>query len=76
MSRSMEDGVETIIEGIVDAAALDATGWHVADWKTDAVDDAVWVGRHERYTRQVEQYVRTLASLSGRPASGVVERIR
>ena len=75
MSRSMEDGVETIVEGIIDAAALGANGWHVTDWKTDFVDDAGWATRRERYTRQVEAYVRALASLSGHPAIGVVERI-
>lgn len=75
MSRSMEDGVETIVEGIIDAAALGANGWHVTDWKTDSVDDAGWATRRERYTRQVEAYVRALASLSGHPAVGVVERI-
>jgi ATP-dependent helicase/nuclease subunit A len=76
MSRSTDTGIETITEGIVDAAALGANGWHVADWKTDAVDDASWASRRERYTRQVDAYVRALASLSGRPAAGVVERIR
>jgi ATP-dependent exoDNAse (exonuclease V) beta subunit len=75
MSRSTENGVETIVEGLIEAAALGANEWHVVDWKTDSVDDAGWSVRRERYTRQVEAYVRALASLSGHPASGVVERI-
>jgi ATP-dependent helicase/nuclease subunit A len=76
MHRTMDDGVETLTEGIVDAAVLHPDRWHVVDWKTDSVDDAGWTARRERYTQQVEAYVRTLSSLSGRPAAGVVERIR
>jgi ATP-dependent helicase/nuclease subunit A len=76
MSRATEDGVEVVTEGIVDAAALGPDGWHVVDWKTDSADDAAWASRRERYERQVDAYVRTLASLSGRPAVGSVQRIR
>jgi ATP-dependent helicase/nuclease subunit A len=68
-------GVETITEGVIDAAALGPDGWRVVDWKTDLVSNATWDARHTRYARQVDAYVEMLAWLSGKPAEGRVERV-
>jgi len=46
------------------------------DWKTDGADDAAWQRRREQYQRQVDQYARALARLTGVPASGRVVRLR
>jgi ATP-dependent helicase/nuclease subunit A len=75
MCRSENAGVETITEGVIDAAVLEPAGWRVVDWKTDIVDDAGWVVRHERYSRQVDAYVKMLTSLTGQAAEGLVERV-
>ncbi len=75
MRRTMEQEVETITEGVVDAAALGPDGWQVVDWKTDDVDEALWSSRQAGYSKQVEAYVEMLVSLSGKPAQGSVERV-
>ncbi|HUQ45127.1 MAG TPA: UvrD-helicase domain-containing protein [Gemmatimonadaceae bacterium] len=76
MRRTMDDGVETITEGVIDAAALGLTGWRVVDWKSDVVDDAGWAARQEKYARQVDSYVKMLVALTGHEAKGVVVRLR
>jgi ATP-dependent exoDNAse (exonuclease V) beta subunit len=75
MRRHENAGVETITEGVIDAAALGADGWRVVDWKTDVVDDAGWAARHEKYARQVDAYVEMLVSLTGKCGTGMVERV-
>ena len=75
MRRTEHDGVETITEGVIDAAALGPSGWRVVDWKSDVVDDAGWAGRREKYARQVDAYVQMLVALTGHPAEGVVARL-
>lgn len=75
MGYGMVDGVETITEGVIDAAVLGPDGWTVADWKTDAVDDATWAKREGNYARQVTAYAELLAALSSQPATGRVERV-
>jgi ATP-dependent helicase/nuclease subunit A len=65
-----------LLEGVVDAASLGSGGWTVVDWKTDGVDDEGWRARAAQYARQVEAYAEILSALSGRPASGAVERVR
>ena len=67
MRRTEEDGVETITEGVIDAAVLGQNGWRVVDWKTDDVS--------ERYTRQVDAYVEMLSAITGMAGSGTVERL-
>jgi ATP-dependent helicase/nuclease subunit A len=69
------DGVETITEGKIDAAALGPDGWRVVDWKSDVVDDAAWLDRSAKYRRQVAAYVQLLTELSGQTAVGSVERV-
>ena len=75
MRRTEVDGVETITEGVVDAAALGPDGWRIVDWKTDNVDDAGWAGRQKRYARQVDAYTKLLSELSGMAATGTLERL-
>jgi ATP-dependent helicase/nuclease subunit A len=75
MSRVERDGVETILEGVIDAAVLGDAGWRVVDWKSDVVDAAGWAAREARYAHQVDAYSLMLAALSGRPATGAVERL-
>ena len=76
MRRTEQDGIETVTEGIVDAASVGLDGWHVLDWKTDLADGAEWTERHEHYSRQVDAYVQMLVSLTGEPGQGAVERVR
>ena len=76
MRRTESAGVETITEGVIDAAVLGPNGWRVVDWKSDDVDDAGWNARHETYARQVDAYVKMLASLTGEGGTGSVERVR
>jgi ATP-dependent exoDNAse (exonuclease V) beta subunit len=76
MRRSERDGVETVTEGIIDAAAIGPDGWHVLDWKTDLAEGADWADRHARYTKQVDAYVQMLVSLTGQAGQGAVERVR
>jgi ATP-dependent exoDNAse (exonuclease V) beta subunit len=72
MRRTEQDGVETVTEGIVDAATLAPDGWRVLDWKTDLAEGSEGGERHERYSRQVDAYVQILVSLTGEPARGTV----
>ncbi len=75
MASAERDGVETITEGVIDAAAVGPDGWSVVDWKTDVVDDAGWSARYERYGRQVEEYAKVIGGVSGQPVEGRVERV-
>ena len=76
MRRSESDGIETVTEGIIDAAVIGPDGWRVVDWKTDEVEGDEWTERHERYTQQVDAYVQMLMSLTGQAARGTVERVK
>jgi len=62
----------TMVEGTVDLAFLDGGaeegGWTVVDFKTDADVASV----EERYRVQVAWYVHAVATLTGRPARGVL----
>jgi len=69
LSLPLDDG--TLIEGVVDAAFEDDTGWTVVDFKTDVELDA----RLEDYRAQVRLYVRAVAAATGRPARGVLLRV-
>jgi ATP-dependent helicase/nuclease subunit A len=76
MRRTENDGVETVTEGVIDAASIGPEGWRVLDWKTDLAEGAEWGDRHARYTKQVDAYVQMLVSLTGHAGSGSVERVR
>ena len=71
-----ENGVPQLVEGVIDAVARIDGAWSIMDWKTDGADDAAWQQRQEQYQRQVDQYARALARLTGVPASGRVVRLR
>jgi len=63
------DGV--VVEGVVDAAFVDAGGWTVVDFKTD-VEVA---GRVEEYRRQVRLYAEGVGRATGGRARGVLLRV-
>jgi ATP-dependent exoDNAse (exonuclease V) beta subunit len=75
LHTSDADG-ELITEGVIDAAALSPQGWFVVDWKTDAVAEHTWQERLVRYTRQVEEYVAILSTVTGQKGDGIVERVK
>jgi len=57
----LEDG--TLIEGVVDLAFREATGWTVVDFKTDARPDS-----HPRYAAQLRLYCAAITAATGLPA--------
>ena len=63
------DGV--VVEGVVDAAFVDAHGWTVVDFKTD-VEVA---GRLQEYRRQVASYAEGVGRATGARVRGVLLRI-
>ena len=64
-------GPGRLIEGIVDLAFEDESGYTVIDFKTDReVDGAI-----DRYRRQVQIYAAAIAAATGRPARGVLMSI-
>jgi ATP-dependent exoDNAse (exonuclease V) beta subunit len=69
ISLLLGDG--TLVEGVVDAAFEDDTGWTVVDFKTDVELDA----RLDEYRAQVRIYVRAVSAATGRPARGVLLRV-
>ena len=75
MRASDRDGVETIAEGVIDAVTGSEGGYRIVDWKTDVADDAAWATREVTYARQVETYAEMLATLTGTPVSGRLERV-
>ena len=59
----LEDG--TLVEGRVDLAFRDETGWVVVEFKTDSADQ-------QRYRRQLRLYATALTQATGLPARGVL----
>jgi ATP-dependent helicase/nuclease subunit A len=66
----------TLIEGVLDAAALTNDGWIISDWKTDTAGDVAWTNRLAKYEQQVDQYAKILSALTGHSARGTVRRVR
>ena len=66
VSLKLEDG--TLAEGVIDLAFLDADGWVVIDFKTDAELEA----HRAEYESQVSVYLRAIAKATGKPARGVL----
>jgi ATP-dependent exoDNAse (exonuclease V) beta subunit len=60
----------TLIEGVIDLAFEDDTGWLVLDFKTDEE-----LRGDTRADRQVGLYAAAVSHATRRPASGVVVRI-
>jgi ATP-dependent exoDNAse (exonuclease V) beta subunit len=69
VTMTLEPG--TIVEGVVDLAYDDGTGFVVVDFKTD-VEIAAGL---ERYRRQVQIYAAAIRAATGRPARGVLLRV-
>ncbi|MGZ6124856.1 MAG: PD-(D/E)XK nuclease family protein, partial [Myxococcales bacterium] len=61
----LEDG--TLLEGVVDLAFRDASGWTVVDFKTDAQP-----GSHPQYAAQLHLYCAAITAVSGLPAHGTL----
>src|SRR5262249_43130863 len=61
----------TLVEGIADAAFVDADGWTVIDFKTDRELGA----RLADYRRQVALYAEAVARATGQRARGVLLRV-
>jgi ATP-dependent helicase/nuclease subunit A len=70
-----EPVAQVVTEGVIDAAALDAHGWQIVDWKTDLVSDDEWRRRLSAYEAQVRTYAEILTLLTGARAQGVIERV-
>ena len=68
---SLIDDDGTLVEGVVDLAFHDGSGWTVVDYKTD-VELAAHTGI---YSRQVALYARALAAATGQPARSVLLRV-
>ena len=66
----MPDGV--LVEGIVDLAFEETSGWTVVDYKTDR---ELAGGGQEQYDRQVRLYATAIARATGRPARAVLVRV-
>jgi ATP-dependent exoDNAse (exonuclease V) beta subunit len=60
-----------IIEGFVDLAFADESGFVVVDFKTDRELD----GSVDRYQRQIRIYAAAIAAATGRPARAVLMRV-
>lgn len=69
----VDEGVTTIVDGVIDLAFKEKEGWVIVDYKTDAIaDPAVWNQRTELYRRQVNLYADYWEQLTGET---VVERV-
>ncbi|MBS1151528.1 MAG: ATP-dependent nuclease, subunit, partial [Myxococcaceae bacterium] len=66
VSLRLEDG--TLAEGVIDLAFLEAEGWVVIDFKTDAELE----GHRAEYESQVSVYLQAIAKATGKPARGVL----
>jgi ATP-dependent exoDNAse (exonuclease V) beta subunit len=70
-----------ILEGVIDAVGTNTAAdtnvapWHIADWKTDTVDDAQWATRATQYQEQVDTYRMILETLTGQSVTGSIERV-
>ena len=55
---------QTLVQGVIDLCFLEADGWVLVDYKTDAADGEELV---RRYTLQLQWYARALARITGTP---------
>jgi ATP-dependent exoDNAse (exonuclease V) beta subunit len=61
-----------MVEGVVDLAFEEDTGWTVVDFKTD---QEIETGQFQAYLRQVALYAAAIGRATGRLASGVLLRL-
>ena len=57
----------TLLEGVVDLAFREPSGWTVVDFKTDARP-----GEHPQYAAQLQLYCEAITAATGQPAKGVL----
>jgi ATP-dependent exoDNAse (exonuclease V) beta subunit len=57
----------TLVEGVIDLAFREGTGWVVVDFKTDAV-----IAAQGAYAEQVRLYMDAVRAATGEPALGVL----
>ena len=69
LALMLEDG--TLVEGVVDAAFEEASGWTVVDFKTDAE----LAGELPRYRRQVGLYASVVARATGKNVTAVLMQL-
>lgn len=69
LALTLPDG--TLVEGVVDAAFEDASGWTVIDFKTDLNLST----NADQYRRQVALYAQAITHATGRPTKAVLLRI-
>jgi ATP-dependent exoDNAse (exonuclease V) beta subunit len=67
---TLSDG--SLVEGVVDLAFEDPTGWTIVDYKTDR---ELAESGAERYRRQIELSAAAVARATARPVSGVLVRL-
>ena len=67
-----EADLDSVVEGVVDAAFADDEGWTVVDFKTDV---ELGAGRLDAYRGQVALYARAISQATGRPARAVLLRV-
>jgi ATP-dependent exoDNAse (exonuclease V) beta subunit len=60
-----------ILEGVLDLAYKDSTGWVVVDYKTDADMEM----NRDIYVRQLRWYLHSLATATGEPARGILLQV-
>jgi ATP-dependent exoDNAse (exonuclease V) beta subunit len=70
VTYTLPDG--TVVEGVVDLAFEELSGWTVVDYKTDR---ELAAAGEERYRRQVALYVTAIRQATGAAANGVLVRI-
>jgi ATP-dependent helicase/nuclease subunit A len=66
------DGHGLMVEGVVDLAFEEETGWTVVDFKTD---QEIETGQLQTYLRQVALYAAAIGRATGRPTTGVLLRL-
>ena len=60
-------GEQVLLQGVVDCAVIEEDGITVIDFKTDKVSEETLPQLLERYTPQVNTYVRALERIYGKP---------
>jgi ATP-dependent exoDNAse (exonuclease V) beta subunit len=66
------DDHDVMVEGVVDLAFEEHSGWTVVDFKTD---QEIETGQLQAYLRQVALYAAAIGRATGRPGAGVLLRL-
>ena len=76
MRVATDSGMQSMTEGVIDAARLGTDGWYLVDWKTDTTSDTEWQNRRIKYEAQIAAYEEILQTLSGQNAQSEIQRVR